>query len=143
MTAPPHQHHGDHDYIPRMLRRALLPCLFLLVAAPVATAAGPVATASKSCSLSAKEKGGSKPSTLGTTYVTSLSASGVSCSTAKSVVKAFNACRHKHGKAGRCTTKVKGFKCSENRSNGVGQYVSKTTCKNGGKTVKFTYSQNT
>lgn len=126
-----------------MLRRALLPCLFLLAAAPVATAAGPVAHASRTCSLSAKEKGGSKPSTLGATYVNNLTASGVSCSTAKAVVKAFNACRHKHGKAGRCTSKVMGFKCTENRFKGVGQYVSKTTCKNGGKTVRFTYSQNT
>ena len=126
-----------------MLRRALLPCLFLLAAAPVATAAGPVAHSSGGCSLSAKEKGGSKPSSLGATYVTSLSTSGTSCGTGKSVVKAFNSCRHKHGAGGHCGSKVKGFKCSEKRSNGVGQYISKTTCKNGGKSVKFTYSQNT
>ncbi len=125
-----------------MLRRLLLPCLLLLVATPVATAAGPVAHASKSCGLSAKEKGGSKPSSLGTTYVTSLSASGTSCGRAKGLVKAFNSCRHKHGAGGKCGS-VKGYKCSEQRSKGVGQYVSKTTCKNGGKTVKFTYSQNT
>ncbi len=126
-----------------MLRRVLLSCLLVLAAASVATAAGPVASASKACSLSAKEKGGSTPSTLGATYVTSLSASGTSCGKAKSLTKAFNTCRHKHGKGGRCTAKVKGYSCSEKRSNGVGQYVSKTSCKNGGKSVKFTYSQNT
>ncbi len=124
-----------------MFRRLLVPCLLVLAAAPVASAAGPVAHASKHCGLSAAQKGGSKPSTLGTTYVTSLSASGTSCKRAKGLVKAFNKCRP--GRAGRCTKKVKGYSCSEKRTSSPTQYVSKTTCKNGGKTVKFTYSQNT
>lgn len=126
----------------RMLRRSILTCLLLLVAAPsAALAAGPTATASKTCSLSAKERGGSKPSSLGTTYVNKLSASGTSCRRAKRVVRAFNKCRP--GRAGRCNKRVLGYKCTENRSTSPTQYVSRTTCRNGGKTVKFTYSQNT
>ena len=120
-----------------MLRRSIVTCLLVLAAAPVATAAGPVAHASKKCSMSYKQQTGS----LGATYVTSLSASGTSCKRAKGVVKAFNKCRP--GKAGRCHKKVKGYSCSEKRTSSPTQYVSKTTCKNGGKTVKFSYSQNT
>src|SRR3954467_9855548 len=40
---------------------------------------------------------------LGATYVTSLSATNVSCVKAKRVVKAFNACRKAHGGAGGAT----------------------------------------
>ena len=126
-----------------MLYRLIVPGLIVLAAAPAATAARPVASAAGSCSLSAKEQGGTQPSTLGATYVLSLKATGVSCATAKRVVKAFNACRHKHGKAGRCTSRVNGYRCAEKRMNGVAQFDSKTTCRNGAKTIRFTYTQNT
>jgi hypothetical protein len=126
-----------------MLRRALLPCLLLLAVSAATAGAHPVAHASKSCSLSAAQKGGGKPSTLGATYVTTLSASGTSCGKAKGVVKAFNSCRHKHGAAGHCTSKVKGYSCSEKRFSSPVQYSSSASCKNGSKSVKFKYSQNT
>ena len=95
---------------------------------------------SSSCHLSAAEHGGSKPSTLGTTYVISLSAKNVSCSKAKSVVKDFNACRHKHGKAGHCG-RVDGYKATEHRLQGTGQYDSKTTLTRGAKKISLTYTQ--
>jgi hypothetical protein len=123
-----------------MLRRALP--LLIVLAIPTAAQAGPVAHASKSCSLSSAEKGGSKPSTLGATYVTSLSARHVSCGKAKRVVKAFHACRHQHGAAGHCKH-VKGYTCSEKRTTGPGQYYSTASCKKGSKRVKHTYTQNT
>lgn len=126
-----------------MLRRSLLPCLLVLAAAPVANAAGPVAHASKACSLSSKEKGGSKPSSLGTTYVTKLTVKHTSCGKGKKVIKAFNACRHKHGAGGRCTSRVRGYSCSEARESGIGQYQSDASCKRGRKSVKFHYVQNT
>jgi hypothetical protein len=126
-----------------MLQRLLVPGLIVLAAAPAATAAGPVATAARACSLSAKERGATHPSTLGATYVFSLKATAVSCVKAKEVVKSFNACRHKHGKAGRCTSPVKGYRCTEKRTNGVAQFDSNTTCRDGGKTIRFTYTQNT
>jgi hypothetical protein len=118
----------------------LLPIL-LVLALPVTIAdARPVAHAAKSCSLSAAEKGGSKPSTLGATYHTSLSAKHVSCGKAKKVVKAFHKCR---GSAtGHCSS-VKGYSCSEKRTSSPVQYESDATCKKGSKRVKFHYSQNT
>jgi hypothetical protein len=142
VTASRHQQGREREYIPPMLRRALLPCLLLLATASVASAAGPVAHVSKSCSLTSAQKGGGKPSTLGATYVTTLSASGTSCGKAKGVVKAFNSCRHKHGKAGHCAH-VKGYACSEKRVSSPVQYSSSTNCKSGSKRVSFKYSQNT
>jgi ribosomal protein S14 len=142
VTAARHRHDRQRDYIPRMLRRALLPCLVVLLAMAATAGARPVAHAAKSCSLSSAEHGGSKPSTLGTTYVLSLSARHVSCGKAKGVVKAFHACRHKHGKAGHCGS-VKGYKCSENRTKGVTQYDSTATCKKGRKKVVHQYTQRT
>ena len=126
-----------------MLQRLVVPLLIVLASAPAAAAAGPVATAARTCSLTAKEKGGTRPSTLGVTYVYSIRTTRVSCSRAKEVVKAFNACRHKHGKAGRCRSLVKGYRCTEKRTAGVAQYDSVTTCRNGGKVIRFTYTQNT
>lgn len=127
-----------------MLRRAPIACLLLLALVPaVASGARPHAHASKSCSLSAAEMGGTKPSTLGPTYVLQLSAKGTSCGKAKGVVKAFHTCRHKHGKAGRCTSKVKGYSCSEKRTSSPTQYDSSVTCKNGSKRVNHRYTQNT
>jgi hypothetical protein len=121
-----------------MLRRAL-PLLIVLAVAPAAQA-GPTAHAAKSCSLSSAEKGGSKPSTLGATYHTSLSARHVSCGKAKKVVKAFHNCR---GSAtGHCSS-VKGYSCSEKRTSSPVQFESSATCKKGSKRVKFHYSQNT
>lgn len=121
-----------------MIRRAL-PLLIVLAVAPAAQA-GPTAYAAKTCSLSSAEKGGSKPSTLGATYHTSLSARKVSCGKAKKLVKAFHKCR---GSAtGRCSS-VNGYSCSEKRTSSPVQFESSATCKKGRKRVKFHYTQNT
>jgi hypothetical protein len=125
-----------------MLQRALFPCLVVLLAVAATAGARPTAHAAKSCSLSAREQGGSKPSSLGTTYVLSVTAKHVSCGKAKKLVKAFNSCRHQHGKAGHCPS-VKGYHCSEDRAKGVGQYDSTATCKKGSKKVVNKYTQNT
>ena len=119
-----------------MLRRALVPCLLVLLAVPVAAQAAPTATAAKTCNISGKER------SLGTSYVLSLKASGTSCGKAQKLVKAFHACRHENGKAGRCSRRVKGYRCSEQRLNKIKtQYDSKVSCKDGGKRVSHTYTQ--
>jgi hypothetical protein len=111
------------------------------VAAGIAALAlAPAAPAATKCSLKGKEQ------KLGTTYVTTLKVTGVSCATGQSIVKAFNACRHKKGKAGHCTTKVKGYTCTEKRPaalKGPISYDADVTCKNGAKRVVFHYQQNT
>lgn len=123
-----------------MLSRVLLPCLLVLLAAPAALADGPVATAAKTCSIKGKER------RLGTTYVFSgtLKASGTSCGAAENVVKAFHACRHKHGKAGECSKRVKGYRCRETRFDKIPtQYSARVSCTKSGARVKHAYQQNT
>jgi hypothetical protein len=80
---------------------------------------------------------------LGTTYVTSLKTTQVSCPQAKRVVKAFNACRRTHGGAdGTCTTTVQSFRCTERRGAAIPtQYSSRVTCKSGARQVRFAYTQ--
>lgn len=124
------------------MRHFPIALLIVLALAPVA-AARPHARAAKSCSLSSAERGGSKPSTLGPTYVTSLSATGTSCAKAKRVVRAFHRCRLANGRAGRCARKVRRYRCSEQRSSSPAQIDSSVTCKRGSRRVTHRYTQNT
>ena len=109
------------------------------LAAGSATAAqDPVAQASAKCNISGKER------KLGTTYVTSLTASGVSCSSAQTLVKAYHKCRRANGGAdGRCTKRVSGYACSERRESISTQFDARATCKKGNRTVVQQYTQNT
>jgi hypothetical protein len=114
-------------------------CVAAAIAALAIAPAGSAVAATK-CSVKGKEQ------KLGTTYVTTLKVTGVSCSTGERVVKAFNVCRHKKGVAGRCTAKVKRFSCTEKRPaalKGPISYDADVTCKNGAKRVVFHYQQNT
>jgi hypothetical protein len=115
---------------------ALLAALAIGILAGPASAA-PVATASASCSI-----GGSY---LPASYVTSIKTTRVGCGKAKKVVKAYHACRKAQGGiAGKCTKKVKGFKCKEGRratAPGV-QYSTTATCRKGGKKIVSAYIQN-
>jgi hypothetical protein len=124
---------------PRPARRMLPLAVVATLAASLALPAGQAAAASyKTCSVKGKER------KLGTTYVTKLRARGTSCKTAERVVRAFHACRHKKGKAGRCTRKVKGYRCTDKRKLVMAlSYDSDATCTSGSKGVKFSYQQNT
>jgi hypothetical protein len=107
-----------------------------LVTAGGAVAGSPQVHAARSCHLSSYEQ-----RHLGATYVTSLRVRNTSCRTGKKVVRAFNSCR---GSArGRCHHRVLGYACSESRSGISVQFNSKVSCKNGGRRVNFTYTQNT
>jgi hypothetical protein len=102
------------------------------VAAHPAGAAGPVATASKTCRV-----GDSR--SYGTTYVLSISVSNTSCRAGRKVIRAFHDCRP--GKSGACGS-VKNYSCSEKRFDKIRtQYSSNVTCRKGDKTVKHTYTQ--
>ena len=116
-----------------MIRTALaVAAASIALFAPAAADAAPTAEASKSCSVGDGEG-------FGTTYVTSISARGVSCRTARKVVRAFHECRP--GKRGRCP-RVNGWSCSVRRFNKIPtQYSSRVTCRKGGKVVKHTYTQ--
>jgi hypothetical protein len=130
------------------MSRLIGSCLFVLACALLAVPAtasagdggGPVAGAAKRCSLKLSEQ-----RNLGTTYVFSLSASGgATCSGAKSLAKAYHACRHKHGASGRCLTRVSGYACSESRYNKSRfSFDATATCRDGDKKVVQKYQQNT
>ena len=96
------------------------------------------AAAAKSCHLSAYQQ-----RHLGTSYVLTLKVKQVGCSKAKKVVKAFHACRHEHGKAGKCSRKVSGgWKCTESRFDKIPtQYDANVTCKKGSARIWHTYTQ--
>jgi hypothetical protein len=127
------------------LRRALLfaaaLALTALIAGTGATAGAAGGVAKKSCHLTPHQQ-----RHMGASYVTSLSVQGTSCAKGRKVTKAFHKCRHQNGGAdGHCHSSVMGFSCSEDRYDvlqGV-QYSSHVTCKDGGKRVKSTYTQNT
>lgn len=112
--------------------------LAALLAIPLSAPAfsSPSATASARCDVRSVER------KLGPTYVTSLSAEGVSCSAAKRLVKAFHSCRRARGGVkGRCTGRVRGFRCAEKRSSIPTQFSSKVTCTKSGAKVVHTYTQ--
>lgn len=95
-----------------------------------------LAGATTTCSLA---KDGRK---LGTTYVTSLKVTGVTCAGGKRVVKAFNACRRASGGVrGGCTRRVLGYRCTERRQSIPTQFASRATCKNGSRVARFSYTQ--
>jgi hypothetical protein len=81
----------------------------------------------------------------GNGYITSLSTSKVSCKTGRKVALAFYRCRHKKGKAGRCTDKVLGYSCRETKrvqSKSPPEIDARVSCKLGTKVVIHTYQQN-
>jgi hypothetical protein len=118
-----------------MSRIGLLAVLMLLVVAAAAPTAPPAAAATR-CDVS---KDGRK---LGTTYVTKLTATNVTCTKAKSVVKAFHRCRRANGGVkGRCTSRVHGFRCSETRQSIPTQFDARATCRDGSRVIRFNYEQ--
>jgi hypothetical protein len=123
------------------MSRMALPSLTALVAvlalcagahaAPTASAA-----AASTCDVS---KDGRK---LGATYVTSLSATKVSCTKAKKLVKSFNKCRRSHGGAGGKCASFSGYACTETRKAIPTEFSAKASCTaSGGRRLKFAYSQ--
>ena len=113
--------------MPRVIRP------FALVAAIAVLLAIAPAASAKGCSIGNERS-------YGTTYVTKISVSGTSCRSARTVVRAFHACRP--GAKGKCSGRPKGYSCSESRFNkGRTSYDSNVTCRKGGRTVKHTYTQ--
>jgi hypothetical protein len=125
----------------RVARATALLALAVVALATAGTAAArsPQVHAASPCYLSSYEQ-----RHLGASYVTSLSVKNTSCAAGKSLVRAFNYCRHKSGGArGHCNHSVNGYSCNEKRSGIKTQYDSRTYCVNGGKKLNFAYTQNT
>jgi hypothetical protein len=124
-------------------RRSLILAASALVCLAVAlTVANQAESATlTTCKLSSKDKGANK---YGPSYLRKLKVKSVSCTTAKSFVKAYYKCRTSggKGKAGKCTKKVNGYSCTEKRSNVIPtSFDAKVSCKNGSKRIYHEYQQ--
>ena len=121
------------------LHRILLAASFVVLFGLLVVSAGARAASSTTCDI---RKDGRK---LGTTYVTSLKVSHVSCTAAKRVVKAFHACRREAGGVkGRCEKRVRGYRCTERRGDTIPtQFSAKVTCKRSPRSIRFSYTQYT
>lgn len=77
-------------------------------------------------------------------YFTSLSVTGVSCKTGRTLVLAYYRCRSPKP-AGRChQARVLGFSCSEHRGKAIAtEYTARVTCTHAKQRVVHTYQQNT
>jgi hypothetical protein len=115
--------------------RALLAILALAAAAPLAStaSASPRARSARSCPT---------PRYPGDGYFTSLSVSNTSCRNGSKVAVAYYRCRLRHGKAGRCRSRVLGYRCSEVRHSIPTEIVGRVTCTLGRARVVHTYQQN-
>lgn len=120
-----------------LLRAAIAVLVATAIGGALAQLAHPQrADAATRCSL---KKDGRK---LGTTYVTKLTVTSVTCTQAKTVVKAFQRCRRSNGGvSGRCTRPVQGYRCTETRDTIPTQFVSRASCRSGARAIRFTYTQ--
>jgi hypothetical protein len=105
----------------------------LLAAAGATAAKAPVAHSARSCS---------PPKYPGSGYFTRLSVTGTTCATGKRVAIAYYHCRLRHGKAGRCTSRVLGYRCRERRQSIPTEIDATVTCKRGSRKVVHSYQQN-
>jgi hypothetical protein len=130
----------------RSIRR-IAPLAVAVLSAAVLAAPAASGAASTTCKLSA-----SKARHLGPTYVATAGGKarftvlGTSCANGQKVIKAFHACRLRKGKAGRCTTKVLGYSCTDKRPAALRSPLSfdgDVTCRSGSKRVTHHYTQDT
>ncbi len=111
----------------------VLAALVLFAGAPApAPAASPVADAARTCS---------QPEYPGLGYFTSLKVTRTSCSSGKKVTLAHYRCRTKRSKKGRCSKRVRDYKCTEKRNSIPTQIDARVTCKKGSAKVVYTYQQ--
>ncbi|MDX6656371.1 MAG: hypothetical protein QOH62_1164 [Solirubrobacteraceae bacterium] len=116
---------------------AVLACAAVVALLALGSSAGaqPTAHAARSCS---------PPKYPGLGYFTSLEVSHVTCATGRKVTVAHYRCRTRHGRSGRCTSKVLGYSCTEGHRNSIPtEYTARVTCKSGTRKVVYTYQQNT
>jgi hypothetical protein len=107
-----------------------------LAAAGASAGTSPIAHAARNCAST------SNTGSLRAGYYLGLTVSGTGCSTGQKVQVAFQNCRLKHGRAGRCHSKVLGYTCKEQRQAIPTQITAAVKCTNGHRRVAYTYQQN-
>jgi hypothetical protein len=75
-------------------------------------------------------------------YFTSLKVEKISCSGGRDVMRAHYRCRTQNGRKGRCSS-FSGWRCTESRQASSTLYNALVVCKKSGRTVRYTYSQDT
>jgi hypothetical protein len=125
----------------RTAHMRLLVAIAALSAALTLAFASGVAASPRSSSIAHGAANCSPPRYPGTGYFSSLSVSGASCSTGRKLVLAYYHCRLKHGAAGRCTSSVEGFRCSEKRQSIPTEVDARVTCTRRHEKVVHTYQQ--
>jgi hypothetical protein len=74
-------------------------------------------------------------------YFDAVTVTGTTCSVGNRLVLAFYRCRTRSGPAGRCTTAVLGFKCTEIRESIPTEVDARDTCKHGRERVVSAWQQ--
>ena len=112
------------------LRYAVIPAAALALAAAPSGAAPAV----KSCKA---------PKYPSVGYFNRLTVSGTTCATGDKLALAYYRCRTKAGKnpAGRCTSTVLGYRCSEVRNTISTEIAARVTCRHGRATIVHVYQQ--
>jgi hypothetical protein len=133
--------HKDSHHLTAVFARTMGPYLLRAVrrSSGAATSAGagaarPTVDAARRCS---------PPRYPGSGYFTSLTVNGVSCATGRKLMLAYYRCRLRHGRAGRCHSRVLGYRCTETRNAIPTEFNARVTCRLGRRTVIHTYQQNT
>ena len=125
-----------------MTRITLATCLCALVLgagmAASAAAAGPTATAARTCDLSLKQQ-----RNAGATYLVQLTVSRLSCRKGLRIEKAYQRCRRDTRGQTTCKRRVRRFRCAQRiLASSRTQYDAKVSCKRGRRKVGFIYTQN-
>jgi hypothetical protein len=116
----------------KLARNLLLPAIVVALVLAATAMAGTSARSAATCT---------PPKYPGVGYFTTLSVSHTSCATGRKVVLAYYHCRLKHGRAGHCTSKVLGYKCTEKRNSIPTEIDARVVCKLGSRSVTHTYQQ--
>jgi hypothetical protein len=126
--------HKDSHHLTAVFARTMGPYLLRALGRVPVAGGTAIAAAARMCST---------PRYPGSGYFTSLSVSGVSCATGRRVMLAYYRCRLRHGRAGRCHSRVLGYTCNETRNAIPTEINARVTCRLGRRTVIHTYQQNT
>jgi hypothetical protein len=119
---------------PAALLRVLAVTTVTFAAVMAVAAAHPGASTAMNCK---------PPKYPGSGYFTSLKVVKVSCATGKRVTLAHYRCRVRHGAAGHCRSRVRGYRCTERRTTISTEIDAIVTCRHSDTKVVYSYQQNT
>ncbi len=132
----------------RPIRRLAPLATIGLLSVGIAIPATASAATTRTCKIS-----GQKSQSMGPTYVatatgrTQFQVRVTSCANGERVIRAYHACRRANGGAkGRCSTRVRGYSCTERRvvaPSPVRQFEADVACRNGTARVLHHYTQRT